>query len=361
MFAHDIGMMNASTQPLPTPRLETIGFCGVDDTILDPTDLVSISLQYPLVEWGFLFRPDKGKESRYATSNWIERFCHIIQEEKKKKQTNSNGGIVTVRLAAHLCGIHVNNLLSSSKSNSAATDIDAFLDKLVTWGFTRVQINATAVNGVDTNYDTKVAAESFLRTSIKYSQLEFIVQCNTETKPLWSALLLLQQQQRLQQQQQQYSSVNNIVFLHDESKGTGTTTTHWPTDSQFISSGISRSVDCKTIGYAGGINPTNIVSVISSASKACSISGGTQFWLDMESGVRSIKTVRRVVPGRRRRYAEVDTFDLDKCMGCINLLCDAGWIDRPLGWKKEEESTVDVPQPMPSLSTEEQTCGCSLS
>ena len=352
--------MNATTQPLPTPKLEIIGFCGVDDTILDPTDLVAISLQYPLVEWGVLFRPDKaGKVPRYASLIWIERFCQIIQEEEKKQRTNSDGGIVAVRLAAHLCGIHVNNILSSSSSNSAANDVDTLLDKLVTWGFTRVQINATAVNGVDTNYDAKVAAESFLRTSIEYSQLEFIVQCNTETKPLWSALL------QLQKQQQQHSNVNNIVFLHDESKGTGTTTTHWPTDSQFISSGISRSGGGKTMGYAGGINPTNILSIISSASKACLISGGTQFWLDMESGVRTTKTVNRVVPGRRRRYAEVDTFDLDKCMECINLLCDAGWIDRPMGWKKEEEEEEEVTKstsaPTPSsssLSTEEQTCGC---
>ena len=354
--------MKATTQPLPTPKLETIGFCGVDDTILDPMDLVAISLQYPLVEWGVLFRPDKvGKVPRYATLTWIERFCQIIQEEEKKQRTNGDGGIVAVRLAAHLCGIHVNNILSSSSSNSAANDVDTLLDKLVTWGFTRVQINATAVNGVDTNYDAKVAAESFLRTSIKYSQLEFIVQCNTETKPLWSALLQLQQQQQ-QQQQQQRSNVNNIVFLHDESKGTGTTTTRWPTDSQFISSGISRSGDGKTMGYAGGINPTNILSIISSASKACLISGGTQFWLDMESGVRTTKTVNRVVPGRRRRYAEVDTFDLDKCMECINLLCDAGWIDRPMGRKKvgKEEVTksTSAPAPSSSLSTEEQTCGC---
>lgn len=192
---------------------------------------MAISLQYPLVEWGVLFRPDKlGKVPRYATLTWIERFCHNIQEEKEKQRTNRHGAIVIVRLAAHLCGIHVNNVLSSSSSNIVANDIDTLLDKLVTWGFTRVQINATAVNGVDTHYDAKIAAESFSRTSIKYSQLEFIVQCNTETKPLWSALLQLQ-----------HSTVNNIVFLHDESKGTGTTTTHWPTDSQFISSGISRA------------------------------------------------------------------------------------------------------------------------
>lgn len=109
----------------------------------------------------------------------------------------------------------------------------------------------------------------------------------------------------------------NMVFLHDESKGTGKEVTGgWPTDSQFIAT--SR----KSVGYAGGIKPSNAMSVAESAQKACVASGGKNFWIDMESGVR---TTLLIHPDGTKE----DIFDLAKCYNCIDMICEAGLMDHP--------------------------------
>jgi len=116
-----------------------------------------------------------------------------------------------------------------------------------------------------------------------------------------------------------------VVFLHDESKGTGTSVPggQWPTTDARFASLNARNV----VGYAGGIRPSNAASAVGSASVACTASGGERFWIDMESGVRST-VLRRDDDGTRR---EEDIFDIAKCYDCIDGLCKAGWIDRPSG------------------------------
>jgi hypothetical protein len=136
-------------------------------------------------------------------------------------------------LAAHLCGEHVNDLLNHEK----APKIDAFLQRLHEWGFRRVQVNATAVNGVFTdNLSDDSTLQSFLRTVNAHSNLEFIVQKNEETKPLWDALMKLEKPE-------------NVVFLHDESKGTGKVAdSGWCDDKEFVCT--ARNI----VGFAGVSN-----------------------------------------------------------------------------------------------------------
>ena len=59
-------------------------------------------------------------EPRYASKEWIENLSRVA---------SMSDGHMT--LAAHLCGARVNEVLDG--------------------GFRRIQINATAVNGVDTS------------------------------------------------------------------------------------------------------------------------------------------------------------------------------------------------------------------
>lgn len=202
----------------------------------------------------------------------------------------------------------MNDLLSSSIDTSSAKAIDEFLIQLYDWGFRRVQVNATAVNGVYTEkLGEGTTMHSFLRTASAHPELEFIVQKNDETQPLWSSLL----------QNNDGTMPENMVFLHDESKGTGKEATGgWPTDSQFIAT--SR----KSVGYAGGIKPSNAISVAESAQKACVASGGKNFWIDMESGVR---TTLLIHPDGTKE----DIFDLAKCYNCIDMICEAGLMDHP--------------------------------
>mmetsp|Transcript_3959 Transcript_3959/g.8741 ORF Transcript_3959/g.8741 Transcript_3959/m.8741 type:complete len:285 (+) Transcript_3959:248-1102(+) len=279
-----------------TAKLEALGFCGADDSV-NPRLLALIGQNYPLVEWGVLFRPDKEGTPRYASKEWVARLSQIL------KDNNSLG--TTVRLAAHLCGSHVNDFLSSSSDASSAAAIDGFLVQLYDWGFRRVQVNATAVNGVYTEkLGEGMTLQSFLRTVGAHPKLEFIVQKNDETEPLWSSLMKNGQ------------LPENIVFLHDESKGTGKEVTGgWPTDPQFIAT--SR----KVVGFAGGIKPSNVKSVAESALQACVASSGNNFWIDMESGVRTMLL--------HPDGSKEDIFDLAKCYNCIDIICDAGLMDHP--------------------------------
>jgi len=191
-------------------------------------------------------------------------------------------------LAAHFCGIRVNEILSGN---------DKFLSTLPSLGFKRVQINATAVNGVDTsNLSGSVLALSALMA--KYPQLEFIIQKNEETKPLWKGLLLSEESD---------CGVkgylpSNVTMLLDESKGTGILSNAWPQPPQQYD-----------IGYAGGIGPTNIVKVLSDVIEA---GNGRDIWIDMESSLRSSKDGS-------------DIFDLNKCYECVKAVVDRGLHEHP--------------------------------
>jgi hypothetical protein len=179
-------------------------------------------------------------------------------------------------LAAHLCGTRVNEVLDGD---------DSFLSSLYALGFHRVQINATAVNGVDTS-DLEGAVPKLLSLIEKHDNLEFIIQKNGETKPLWHGILELPA-----------GVPKNVTMLVDESKGTGILASSWPQPPVNYD-----------IGYAGGIGPSNIKSVLQDVMVA---GNGREIWIDMESSLRTIDTNGN------------DAFDLNKCFQCINAVCEA--------------------------------------
>jgi hypothetical protein len=202
-------------------KLSALGFCGADNTT-NPRHLALLAQSYPNVEWGILFRPDKEGQPRYATRSWVQSLSHILKINEGGKG----------RLAAHLCGEHVNDLLAGEDKSEKT---DAFLHQLYQWGFRRVQVNATAVNGVFTdNLSEESTVISFLRAVAAHSGLEFIVQKNQETKPLWEGLLT------------RGDIPENLVFLHDESKGTGKVCDgEWCCDERFV------CTERKIVGFAG--------------------------------------------------------------------------------------------------------------
>ena len=75
------------------------------------------------------------------------------------------------------------------------------------------------------------------------------------------------------------------------------------------------------ITYSKGIKPTNVQSSIQKAINACHKSKADEFWVDMESGVRT-----RVIGDDGN---EKDIFDLSKCYECIDLVCEMGLMDHP--------------------------------
>jgi phosphoribosylanthranilate isomerase len=208
-------------------------------------------------------------QPRYASENWVRRLSVVAKRSNMK-------------LAAHLCGARVNDVLEGKTE---------FLSTIVEWGFQRVQINATAVNGVDTSRLAQ-SVEIFSGVVQQFPYLEFILQKNDETKPLWEGLL-------------NYFGTTfptNVSMLVDESKGTGVLASSWPSPPKEY-----------RIGYAGGIGPHNIERVLQDVLKA---GNGHDIWIDMESSLRSMKNGK-------------DVFDLDKCYQCIAATCEATEYEQP--------------------------------
>lgn len=250
-------------------NLEALGFCGVDDSI-HPRQLALIARCFPLVEFGVLFRPDKEGTPRYASPEWVNSLCAVAQSMAKDG--------TPMKLAAHLCGSRVNEVLAGNT---------AFLQTLRQLGFARVQINATAVNGVDTS-DLASAVSKIHNAMKELPHLEFILQKNEETRPLWEGMETIVKET---------GQIPNLAMLADESKGTGVLSSSWPAPS-----GLYK------LGYAGGIGPSNVDQVLTSITEVVGSSKTESFWIDMESGLRSTKN-------------NEDVFDLEKCYKIIEVVC----------------------------------------
>jgi phosphoribosylanthranilate isomerase len=259
-----------------TTTLRALGFCGADDSV-SPRLLGVYSHMYPYVEFGVLFRPDKEGEPRYASSAWVQELAAVAGK--------FNG---TMKLAGHLCGSRVNEVLEGD---------DSFLTSLSKLGFQRVQINATAVNGVDVSRLAE-SVDSFLTVVTKHPELEFILQKNEETQPLWESIL----QRDSDMAGKAGYLPSNVSMLVDESKGTGISPSSWPEPPEEY-----------RIGYAGGIGPKNIEKVLGDVIEA---GKGKAIWIDMESSLRSQKN-------------DKDVFDLDKCYHVIEAVCNAGIQSHP--------------------------------
>lgn len=252
-------------------KLRYVGFCGVDDSV-DPNLLGILSNAYSFSEFGVLFRPDKEGQPRYATKAWVDRLAQVKQP---------------MRLAAHLCGSRVNELLNDGNTT--------FVQQLVDWGFQRVQINATAVNGVKP-FDLTAAIRHLLAIMTQFPNLEFIMQQNEETQALCDGIVA-----------SSTDMPENVSLLLDESKGTGKLCESFPPPpSQY------------PVGYAGGIGPTTIRGVVQSIEGALAKCSEVKkpVWIDMESSLRS-------------NCDGNDIFDVNKCYQCIATVCELGLFDHP--------------------------------
>lgn len=262
-------------------KLRAVGLCGVDNSV-HPKQVVLYAHSYPFVEFGILFRPDKEGQPRYATPEWVRELSETIRA--KNSHTSCR-----MKLAAHLCERRVDEVLRGD---------DSFVRELYEWGFGRVQINATAINGVDTSVfkDPKSNfVQHFLEIASNHPKLEFILQQNDETQPLWQGVLDARCE----------TFPANVSMLVDESKGTGRLPKTWKP--------IESAKTPYSVGYAGGIGPDNIVSVLDQIEEAA---GTHPVWIDMESRLRSVKEGK-------------DVFDLDKCYTVINAVCDKKIFSHP--------------------------------
>jgi len=311
-------------------QLRALGFCGADDSVR-PRRLVLYAHLYPVVEFGVLFRPDREGLPRYPTEAWVRELSEAVNAQHAAAAASAAGK--KMKLAAHLCGTRVDEVLRGD---------DGFVGKLEAWGFGRVQINATAVNGVDVSVfddpgSSRTAVERFAKVAGDHPGLEFILQQNDETRPLWEGFLL--EERRCNDggddDDDDEAFPTNVSFLLDESKGTGKLPEEgrWPPVPAVIA---AASRYHRGVGYAGGIGPSNVRSVLGSIRRAVAAAAEEAeeetadddrtttttttktFWIDMESSLRSTNVVNGA-----------DVFDLGKCYDVLETVCSEGCAAHP--------------------------------
>lgn len=261
---------DTDTASAPSMNLRCVGFCGADDSI-EPSLLAAISAQHEWVEWGVLFRPDREGLPRYASRAWVDRLGTINTKR-------------SMRLAAHLCERRVDELLRGD------TSFVAWLhDKI---GFRRVQVNATAANGSNvacfaTNAGAEACVARLRAACAALPHVEFIVQRNRETRPLWERLT--------------EDPPSNMSILYDDSMGLGVSCTSWPAPPPTSSP--------LRFGYAGGLSPANLEQQLV---QIAATAPGRTLWVDMETSLRTVLK------------DETDIFDANKAMKCVRLLVEKG-------------------------------------
>jgi len=172
----------------------------------------------------------------------------------------------------------------------------ALLDKLVRAGFKRVQLNPTLNNGVRVNQQKwPEIRENLTGLFKKYAgALTFILQRNHETKYLLDPLL------------KSADRPANVTYLQDESKGLGIKP----------QKRIAPAHDIPIVGYAGGMNPENVVAELGKAIAAIETCENVKaIWIDMESGLRTKGDGR----------GEPDVFDLAKVEAVAIAVQAAAW------------------------------------
>jgi hypothetical protein len=250
------------------PNLRFVGFCGADDSV-QPEFLQLLSIHYPWIEWGVLFRPDLEGQPRYASAEWVEKLSSVNKE---------TGHLM--RLAGHLCQSRCQEVIDGDSS---------FVRELYDKGFGRVQVNATALNGVIVDKSRTSDYVTNLRTCIlSVPEIEWILQYNDETKHIVDPIMTGE------------SPPTNMSVLFDASCGTGA-----------LASSYRAPIKGIKCGYAGGIGPATIEDVIK---KVAAAAGDTPVWIDMES---SLRLQVRGVPDK-------DVFSLDKCFACALVAVQAG-------------------------------------
>lgn len=259
-------------------KLRYVGFCGIDDSVSAEL-LILISQRYSFVEWGVLFRSDLEGTPRYASTTFLNRLNAL------RKEYNSS-----IHLAGHFCNDRCREILAGDYN--FATKIHK------EWGFNRIQINATAANGVNTDPSLfPTYAQNILISAAALPSVEWIIQLNTETQAIWNLLIA-------------NTIPSNISVLFDASCGKGIAIQDLPAPDTY------HNIPC---GYAGGIGPRNITTILQAVDRVVTVENAVKpVWIDMESSLRTI-----VIKDTTSNSTD-DIFDLNKCMACIDMAIQLG-------------------------------------
>lgn len=214
-------------------NLKTVTITGADDRV-DPWELRHLSEKFPFVEWGILLSASRMGTPRYPSWNWCRRLAQVVELELQPS--------ARMAIASHICGRWA--------SGPTDTDDDGIFSRLppVAVVSQRFQINTGAAHF----FPYKHRSEEFRR---RMGAKEIIYQ--------WDGVHV---------EDAEHIAVETSL-LYDTSGGRGHRPSgEWP----------ARPLGLRWCGYAGGINPENVVETVAGIDMVCD----RMFWIDMETGVR---------------------------------------------------------------------------
>lgn len=209
---------------------------------MDPAELARLSAEFPFVEWGILYSSKRNGEPRYPSAAWRVRLGKIESR---------------MQLSLHLCGEVARGVLSGD------TELIGTVDDQ----YQRIQVNGWQPSGQE------------FRSVVTGDDREFILQARSEEDLQRAALEISAIEAEALPEWDGSASV-----LYDVSGGQGLSPPYWP-----------RPRGAMRLGYAGGIGPENVIDVLFAIAPL-----DHDFWIDMESGVRTegrfdLAKVRRVL------------------------------------------------------------------
>jgi hypothetical protein len=209
--------------------LTRVTITGADDEV-NPADLALLSREFPFVEWAVLCSRKRAGTPRYPSERWMQRFAEVFRQEPN------------AHVAAHLCGQMADDTLSGD-------------GRVVSWlqrfgVFDRVQVNGFRHANEDLNELVELSAN-----------LEWILQVRDRESVAAACYM----------GGCFYYSPGRVSMLWDASGGRGVFELNWPSEPMPI-----------PIGFAGGIGPDTVAAVLAALGD-----GRGDFWIDMESGVRT--------------------------------------------------------------------------
>lgn len=217
-----------------------ISITGADDQV-DPNQLVALSQRYPFAEWALLAFPEKVGAARYPSDAWRRQFLELSKAHSMKT-------------ALHLCGEEIFRAILDNRLT-----LDQ-VGELASYG--RIQVNINA-RGVFTDEDVYAVYDYLASLGCT-----LILQRHAGTEAVVSKYLA---------EHPASVSVGKVTVLFDTSRGRGLAPAEWPRPLNVHGIHV-------TGGYAGGISPDNIETVLLDTAFA-GLHG--PYWLDMETGVRT--------------------------------------------------------------------------
>jgi len=257
-------------------KLVRITLTGADDRT-DIKDLLALSKEHPLVEWGILLSHTRAGTPRYPSAGFVTEFVDV--------QTAA-GIRGRVHAAAHLCGATMRDFMTGIRTDSY--DGGAWAaehgpnEREFNIAFERAQVNFNAKREGFGESEVQAMMEGW------YESMDgaLITQHNSANADVWRWI-------------QAREAINNSVLrahqiLHDASGGRGLYAAQW---AQPIAGMLN--------GYAGGLSPENVVETLTA--NECVVGDGA-IWIDMEGALRNAD----------------DAFDLNKAAAVLEAVRATG-------------------------------------